>query len=86
MLLEREMPGERHGEGRENRGSPVFCSVKGDEVIESNRRRAAVKCQAATTFAVKVSGERGRNCCMWPNLLLHRITISMLFVLVGASV
>lgn len=38
------MPGERPGEGRENRGSPVFCSVKGDEVIEPNRR-AAVRCQ-----------------------------------------
>jgi len=36
---------EGHREGGESRENPVFHSIKGNEVVEPNGRRAAVRCQ-----------------------------------------
>lgn len=74
MPLEREMPGERHGEGKENRECPVFCGVKEDEVIELNGRRGAVRCQGRNHLCRKSvwgKGEKLLHVAKLPRLLYN---------------
>lgn len=81
------MPGERHGEGKENRECPVFCGVKEDEVIEPNGRRGAVRCQGCNHLCRKSVWGKGEKLLHVPNFPgCSTITLSLLFLLIGASV